>query len=430
MMKKKPTISEAFANGAGIKFFQHMASLPYVEKLTPVALSYAYFFNRSGGKYCSRFVQSLNRPNGILDDTEISLLAETVQSLYRDNWDRIWDALIVDYGILDNTDAHVKQTTTTTRDSSDTRTSESGKNATRDTKDTNTSNTSTNYGRTTTTEHNNTEDVNNSTTLNNENTETLNTTNSTEESTTYGKTTTTENTATDKNTNTTTYGKTQATTGTDGHETTNTKTYGKTENHNTSQDVGTDRPAFDNASMSRIEEVHTTGNESVTMGGTDTETVRDTLTHNVTVTDGGTDNTTVNGTHTENATVTDGGTDTHTSTTTEGGTITNAYNGTDTLTGTTTTNGTDTTTDGGTDSTEKNDTFTGKETLNENTTETDTNTHIYRETVDYVEERKGNIGVTTSQQMLEGELMLRAKHHMMEYMFRDIDQVLTIPMYG
>ena len=42
--------------------------------------------------------------------------------------------------------------------------------------------------------------------------------------------------------------------------------------------------------------------------------------------------------------------------------------------------------------------------------------------------RKGNIGVTTSQQMLESEYELR-KRHFFEQVFADIDKALTIPIY-
>lgn len=44
-------------------------------------------------------------------------------------------------------------------------------------------------------------------------------------------------------------------------------------------------------------------------------------------------------------------------------------------------------------------------------------------------ERSGNIGVTTSQQMLESEIKLRALNNMVKIMFDDIDKVLTTPIY-
>lgn len=44
-------------------------------------------------------------------------------------------------------------------------------------------------------------------------------------------------------------------------------------------------------------------------------------------------------------------------------------------------------------------------------------------------ERSGNIGVTTSQQMLESEIMLRARYTLFELMFRDMDKILTSRSY-
>ena len=44
-------------------------------------------------------------------------------------------------------------------------------------------------------------------------------------------------------------------------------------------------------------------------------------------------------------------------------------------------------------------------------------------------ERSGNIGVTTSQQMLESEIALRARYTLFELMFRDMDKILTSRSY-
>lgn len=43
--------------------------------------------------------------------------------------------------------------------------------------------------------------------------------------------------------------------------------------------------------------------------------------------------------------------------------------------------------------------------------------------------RSGNIGVTTSQQMLEAEMDVRAKYIYLDIVFNDIDSVLTLPIY-
>ena len=58
-------------------------------------------------------------------------------------------------------------------------------------------------------------------------------------------------------------------------------------------------------------------------------------------------------------------------------------------------------------------------------TGTDTYTHTGTETL----ERSGNIGVTTSQQMLESELKLRALYNMVYIIYDDVDKVLTNPIF-
>lgn len=58
-------------------------------------------------------------------------------------------------------------------------------------------------------------------------------------------------------------------------------------------------------------------------------------------------------------------------------------------------------------------------------TGTDTLTHTGTETL----ERSGNIGVTTSQQMLESEIKLRALYNMIYIIYDDVDRVLTNPIF-
>ena len=43
--------------------------------------------------------------------------------------------------------------------------------------------------------------------------------------------------------------------------------------------------------------------------------------------------------------------------------------------------------------------------------------------------RSGNIGVTTSQQMVESEIKLRALYNMIEIIFNDVDKVLCLSIY-
>lgn len=115
--------------------------------------------------------------------------------------------------------------------------------------------------------------------------------------------------------------------------------------------------------------------------------------------------------------------------------------GSDTKTNTgtqaTTTNGTDTTTynttesDTGTQATSSN----GSGTTTYNTTETDTGTQTDvaggadTKTHNYTLTRKGNIGVTTAQQMIESERALWVWNFFYDVVFPDIDKVLTLQIY-
>lgn len=62
-------------------------------------------------------------------------------------------------------------------------------------------------------------------------------------------------------------------------------------------------------------------------------------------------------------------------------------------------------------------------------TDADTGTDTYTHTGTEELERSGNIGVTTSQQMLESEIKLRALYNMIYIIYDDVDRVLTNPIY-
>lgn len=97
----------------------------------------------------------------------------------------------------------------------------------------------------------------------------------------------------------------------------------------------------------------------------------------------------------------------------------------------------------GVSSDEQNETQTGKQTTNRNetneleinTTDTDTGTQTLTDggtdtnTRNYELTRSGNIGVTTSQQMIQSERDLWMWHYFYNVVFPDIDRILTLPIY-
>lgn len=112
---------------------------------------------------------------------------------------------------------------------------------------------------------------------------------------------------------------------------------------------------------------------------------------------------------------------------------TETTNGSSTVvkTGTDTTTYDITDTDGGTVTKETE----GTNTTQYNTTDTDTGTQTYRDTGtdtntrNYTLTRTGNIGVTTSQQMIQSERELWLWDYFYNVVFPDIDRILTLPIY-
>lgn len=114
------------------------------------------------------------------------------------------------------------------------------------------------------------------------------------------------------------------------------------------------------------------------------------------------------------------------------GTKTETKNLTDTQTGTVTTaeSGTDTHT--GTSATAKTgaDTHTGTQTNAATGTDQRTDDKTVTDSHTYLLTRRGNIGVTTSQEMIEKERTLRAWRLFYDRVFPDIDKMLTLCAYG
>lgn len=315
-VRNRRTLEEAVSLPQMISFFSYLESLPAIAAITPATLGNFYLDSRSAEKYVSHYIDRRLRLDPdyniiikTIDESDVLALSNRARGLFGDKWQREWDAITAEYGILDNTDAHVTHTTTTQRDGTE------------------------------------------------------------DELKVYGKTQNhvkSENTdMTDK----TEYGKSTHIDGVDERKIGETTTYGKkteTTNDNTTTNSTN---AFNSASMTPQTDSIVDGDTTETLSGQDKLDTTNTIT--------------------ENSTTTDSGNDTKTTT----GTI----------------SGTDDITDGGQD--------TGKVTKNET------------EKITYEETRKGNIGVTTSQQMLTSEMEFRAKFKMFDIISNDIDTLFTIPKF-
>lgn len=315
--KRRQTLSESISITNMVSFFDRLNTITPVSELTPATLAWDYLYNHANEKYVSSLVNRLLEANEsqqivrplVLNDADILILSGMVRDMYADNWTRLWDALTAEYGILDNTDAHVKQTTTTERTGEDTQTTQYGK----------------------TQDHNKSGNIDTTNTVD------------------YGKTTSDERDMTTSGTDSTEHG--HVVNGT--NDSTNTHS----------------KSAFESGTLTPQNEDVNNGSNNETHSGTDT------VTHN----------------------------------SKEQGTNAIKESGTDSTTSITNEQGTDKIIDGGED--------------NVNGTKHET------ESITYEETRKGNIGVTTSQQMLESEFKMRRAWRMQEFIYADIDRLLTIPKY-
>lgn len=122
---------------------------------------------------------------------------------------------------------------------------------------------------------------------------------------------------------------------------------------------------------------------------------------------------------------------TYNTTDTQTGTVTTAHSGSDTHTGTQATahTGSDTHTGTVTSARSGNDTHTGTDTDALSGTDETEGTRATTESHSYTLTRSGNIGVTTTQDMLTQERVLRAWRLFYDRVFPDLDRVLTLATY-
>lgn len=122
---------------------------------------------------------------------------------------------------------------------------------------------------------------------------------------------------------------------------------------------------------------------------------------------------------------------TYNTTDTQSGTVTTAHSGNDTHTGTQATAHTGSDTHTGTQTTARsgNDTHTGTDTDALSGTDETEGTRATTESHSYTLTRSGNIGVTTAQDMLTQERVLRAWRLFYDRVFPDVDKVLTLATY-
>jgi len=83
-------------------------------------LNYGYYYSHSGDKYISPLVTRIMGGDDTLSDDKSNTLADMLLKICRPNWDKVYEALSVDYSPIENTDAYITHNTSTTGRSSGT----------------------------------------------------------------------------------------------------------------------------------------------------------------------------------------------------------------------------------------------------------------------------------------------------------------------
>lgn len=83
-------------------------------------LNYGYYYSHSGNKYISPLVTRIMGADDTLSDDKSNTLADMLLKICRPNWDKVYEALSVDYSPIENTDAYITHNTSTTGRSSGT----------------------------------------------------------------------------------------------------------------------------------------------------------------------------------------------------------------------------------------------------------------------------------------------------------------------
>lgn len=364
---------------------QEKTDIPWKSENIPQVLDLTYYYNHSGNKIVSPLIDNMLGDNNTLTDEQKQTLADLVYGICNENWKRVWEALFADYNPIWNVDANI--TETETRDLIGTEKGTTGQ------------------------KHTGTDTLGKM--------GTISTVESGSDSIEHTGTDTDAESGQDSLTRTGTDTHTES--GTDNKKNTGTDTHalsGTDTQHNT----GTQKNENKNDGGKQTTENDIYGYDSDT-AGKDSKSV---VTVNQDVIDTRTDDLTQTLVHgqkdTETQDLAEATTYGHTDTETLNTVDTTGYGKTDTRT----VDLTDTT-NYGKDTSESVDT-TDTTTYNNNVDVTKNNTTTDTGTIEHKTVRQGNIGVTTTQQMITEELQLR-KEMFYERVFSDIDRYLTIGIY-
>lgn len=76
-------------------------------------LNYGYYYSHSGDKYISPLVTRIMGTDDTLLDDKSNTLADMLLKICRPNWDKVYEALSIDYSPIENTDVYITHNTST-----------------------------------------------------------------------------------------------------------------------------------------------------------------------------------------------------------------------------------------------------------------------------------------------------------------------------
>ena len=442
--KLKDLFPNYFANGG---LFDYLVTAGADFITSPKSYNLKYIGQHSGNKATSSLLDDI-APDGVFVDEEASLtlLATTAYSLFGDNWGRLHDAFVLEYAPIENYNQieTIEETRDVTVDGTDVNTIARANSKEVELNETH--NKGTEIDTTNTTVYGKVD----SQVLSSDEVHTKATELDVTNTTAYGKV---DNQVTSQDevhtkateldvTNTTAYGKVDSQVNSQDEvltkATTDTTTYGKHSVVDTDSNdlngvysfntptsmVNTEEKQTTNVNtetLSGTDSVATTGTDSTSIDGTNVNTQSGSDVVTISEVNSGSDTDSIDGTNVN----TQSGSDVVTINETNSGSDTDAIDGTNVNTQ----SGSDVVTVAVVNSGADTDLIVHAETGTDTGTETlavDRDTHdVFSHTLT----RKGNIGVTTSQQMLESELKLRAENFLCDFIFKDLDKLLTSPIY-
>lgn len=91
---------------------QDKSDIPWKNANIPQVLDLTYYYNHSGNKIVSPLIDNMLGDSDTLTEEQKQTLADLVYGICNENWKRVWDALFSTYNPIWNTDADITETET------------------------------------------------------------------------------------------------------------------------------------------------------------------------------------------------------------------------------------------------------------------------------------------------------------------------------